>query len=459
MTSTSGDWSPQFPLFRSTDLQHWTRAGAIFPHQPEWAAGSFWAPELVIDHGEILVYYVGRKRGGPLCVAVGTALAPAGPWTDQGPIVCEPDGSIDPAFARDETGKPFLIWKEDGNSERRPTPIWAQPLNEDLLHLAGDKTRVLVNEPESWEGGVVEAPYILRHDGRFYMFYAGNACCGTACNYAEGVARADHLLGPWTKDPAKPIVRPNGTWKCPGHGSAVSSLMGRDYFLYHAYPNSGSIYLGRESVLDEVTWGDDGWPQINHGLGPGEAGRDSTSAVIRDNFETSVSRLGWRWPVNHEPRMVVGGGRLSLWVGMDSLESYLALPTQSSSYVAEVTVDGNGDAFGSIAVIGNANHATGLARRRSNLELWSKEEPGDRKITWHAEVPANATVTLRVNAGNGGKQLAYSYSTDRVNWTQAGDTIDVSGLPQWDQGLAVGLAADGVQGTRANFHGFSMHSK
>ena len=66
MTSTSGDWSPQFPLFRSPDLKHWTPAGSVFPQQPKWATGSFWAPELVYDHGRILVFYVGRKRAGPV---------------------------------------------------------------------------------------------------------------------------------------------------------------------------------------------------------------------------------------------------------------------------------------------------------------------------------------------------------------------------------------------------------
>jgi len=127
-TSTSGDWAPEFALYRSTDLHHWTAAGAVFPHTPAWAQGSFWAPELVSDGGRVLVYYVARKRGGPLCVAVATAANPAGPYEDHGPILCEADGSIDPAFVRDEMGKPFLIWKEDGNSQGKPTPIWAQPL-------------------------------------------------------------------------------------------------------------------------------------------------------------------------------------------------------------------------------------------------------------------------------------------------------------------------------------------
>jgi xylan 1,4-beta-xylosidase len=35
MASTSGDWAPEFPLYRSTDLRHWTATGAVFPQTPE----------------------------------------------------------------------------------------------------------------------------------------------------------------------------------------------------------------------------------------------------------------------------------------------------------------------------------------------------------------------------------------------------------------------------------------
>jgi xylan 1,4-beta-xylosidase len=267
-TNTSGERSPQFPLFRSRDLVHWSAAGAVFQEKPRWAKGSFWAPELIADKGRYLVYYAARKIDGPLCVAVATASAPQGPYLDRGPLVCQDDGSIDAAFIRDEKGSPYLIWKEDGNSIHRPTPIWAQPLSDDLVHLKGNKTLLIINEPSSWEGGVVEGPYILRHKERFYLFYAGNACCGVDCHYAEGVARADRLLGPWEKDPANPIIAHNDEWKCPGHGSIVQDREGRDYLLYHAYPQKGSVNIGREGLLDRILWGADGWPTVNGGRGP-----------------------------------------------------------------------------------------------------------------------------------------------------------------------------------------------
>ena len=186
-------------------------------------------------------------------------------------------------MARDEKGHPFLLWKEDGNSIGKPTPIWAQPLADDLIHSPELRHSSSVNDPATWEGGVVEAPYIMRHDRALLSFYAGNACCGTACHYAEGVARADHLLGPWMKDPANPIIRPNSNWKCPGHGTAVETASGKDYFIYHAYPATGTIYLGRESVLDRITWFN-GWPVINGGAGP-------SGGTTEPNMKQPTSRI------------------------------------------------------------------------------------------------------------------------------------------------------------------------
>ena len=456
-SSTSGDWSPQFPLFRSTDLKHWTAAGAIFAHQPVWATGSFWAPELVYDRGNILVYYVGRKRNGPLCVAVATAPHPAGPYTDHGPLECQVDGSIDPAFARDERGKPFLIWKEDGNSVHQPTPLWAQPLAPDLLHLNGEKVQLLVNQPDGWEGGVVEAPFVLRHDGHFYLFYAGNACCGVTCNYAEGVARADHLLGPYEKDPANPILHANATWKCPGHGSAVTTPAGKDYFIYHAYPAAGSIYLGRESVLDRIDWPSGGWPTINGGRGPGEAPTKSVAAVV-DDFRGPGLNAAWQWPVNQEPKFQVASDSLILTVGQQSMEDYVARALTASDYVSSILVEPEGKGLGSLTVIGNAEHASGLGRVGPALELWKKEGPGRRIQLWHGEVNASAEVHVRVLATEGGKRLTYSYSSDDIHWIQAGDSIDVSGLPQWDQGLRVGLDVQGSAGSSATFRNFNLRA-
>jgi len=454
MTSTSGGWAPQFVIYRSPDLRRWTATGAVFPHTPAWATGDFWAPEMVADRGRVLVYYVARKRGGPLCIAAATAAAPQGPFVDHGPLLCQPDGSIDPSFVRDENGKPFLIWKEDGNSIGKPTPIYAQPLTDDLLHLTGEKTQLITNDPGTWEGGVVEAPYVLRHGGRFYLLYAGNACCGLQCNYAEGVARADHLFGPWEKDPANPFIRANGNWKCPGHGTAVQTSHHEDYFLYHAYPVNGTVYLGRESVLDRITWNPNGWPEVNAGRGPGGTVASPTPVAFSDEFSSGHLDPEWRWPIGGEPDAKVSGSRLTLTVPGPRDHVFIARSPLSAAYTASVNVLPGASAAPALAVIGNAENECMLLLQGRHLEL-RRLAKDDKHVLWRSDdLPPNP-VWLRFQVDKQ-TRATFSYSLDRKNWISAGSPVTLVGLPPWDQGLRVGLVAVGAPGSSASFAHFLL---
>jgi xylan 1,4-beta-xylosidase len=485
-SATSGEWSPQFPLFRSTDLVHWEPEGAIFYEQPTWAEGSFWAPELVHDEtsGRFLAWYVARKRGGPLCVAVASAPAPGGPYTDHGPLICQEDGSIDPCFARDEHGEPYLIWKEDGNSVGRHTPIWAQALSDDLLHVKGEKTQLITND-QPWEAGVVEGEYIMRHldaDGilRFYMFYAGNSCCGLQCEYAEGVARSEKLLGPWEKCPRNPLISANDHWRCPGHGTVVHTAGTKnkpeqDYLLYHAYPSGGTIYIGREAVLDEISWptetvdGVPGWPSINAGAGPGEP----APAPLIDFFDDfSTVRLGhpWQWPVNTRPQVSAGRGWLHLGIQTESplsdrpVESaILAVPRPGSlHYQATVTLRRphlpNDRLWAGLSVIGDPFNTVGLGLRGTNLILWERRGATQREIT---RIPAPEAPHLILRSASFGAEhhLHFSYSTDGETFHNIGEAYDASDLPAWDRGLRIGLMLEGPQGSSAGFAHFVLRAQ
>jgi beta-xylosidase len=336
-----------------------------------------------------------------------------------------------------------------------PTIIWAQPLAPDLLHVVGEKIQLLVNDPASWEGGVVEAPYIMRHADRFYLFYAGNACCGVDCNYAEGVARADHLLGPWIRDPANPIIRPNAVWRCPGHGTAVETPAGKDFFIYHAYPVAGNVYLGRESVLDSITWTSDGWPVINGGRGPGAGRHMATDSMqFSDEFEGSSLNLEWKWPVGHAPEFRVSGGMLTLDAAPKGKPVFIARSPLSAAYTAVVGVLTSGTASGGIAIIGDAQNAVGLSRRADHLEVWRIDKSG-RHIEWSGDAPVDKLVWLRVTT-SAREETGFSFSTDRKAWSNADGSLSLSGLLPWDQGLRVGLVVDGTAGTQARFVHFSV---
>ena len=456
-TSTSSEWLPAFPLFRSTDLKTWKQTGAVFVDQPTWAVGSFWAPEITGDHGNFLVYYTARKRKGPLCVAVATSSTPQGPYVDHGPLVCQEDGSIDPSFVRDERNVPYLIWKEDGNSQGKPTPIWAQQLTPDLVHLTGEK-HLLLAQAETWEGSVIEAPYIFRHSGKFYLFYAGNACCGVDCHYAEGVARADQLLGTWQRDPQNPIIRANANWKCPGHGTAVHCNSGNDYFLYHAYPIKGSIYLGRESLLDQIVW-KEGWPVIDHGAGPdGEV--SNPAKAIHETFHSASLAPEWQWPVNSHPSIAIDNGTLILTVQDSPNINLVARPIPSSDFRASVeiktgAIGEHSSASASLVLWGDGRAAVGLSVHGDHLELWARDKIGT-EVLWTGQRTETPKITLAMSAELPGK-IQFSYETKEGAWESAGPALDPTRLPIWDRGLRIGLFAEGQPHQRAIFSDFQIH--
>ena len=184
-TATTSEWAPLFPILKSRDLVTWEHVGNIFEKRPDWSVGNYWAPEIAEHKGTYFIYYVGRKKGGPLSLAVATAPHPTGPWTDHGPMIGQEAGSIDAVPISDENGDRYLIWKEDGNSRKRPTPLWIQKLSDDGTKLVGEMKEIMRNDAV-WERNLVEGPFVLRRNDWYYMFYSGNACCGRGCNYAPG---------------------------------------------------------------------------------------------------------------------------------------------------------------------------------------------------------------------------------------------------------------------------------
>ena len=123
-TATSSEWAPHFPILHSRDLVNWEVKGYVFQEMPKWAKANFWAPEIAEDNGKYFIYYTAREiASNRLAVAVATANHPAGPWTDHGPMIAQEAGSIDGVPFTDAKGVRWLVWKEDGNSKKLPTPL------------------------------------------------------------------------------------------------------------------------------------------------------------------------------------------------------------------------------------------------------------------------------------------------------------------------------------------------
>lgn len=259
-----------YPIEMSTrSLTSWTRVGYIFPrgNEPQWAAGqSFWAPEVHRVNDKYIAYFTTREKDTNRFV-VGAAVAdePEGPFKDIGqPIVRnETVGLIDVNYFQDSnTGKKYILWKEDQNDfdPPRPTPIIIQELKADGMTVTGEPKELIRND-RPWEGVLVEAPTLIYHEGWYYLFYSGNIFA--VDEYAVGVARSRDVWGPYEKF-TEPIMAQDKDFSGPGHQFVIQDKEGRWHMFYHARMKAvenSSRYL----MHDFIRFGDDGWPRVNDG--------------------------------------------------------------------------------------------------------------------------------------------------------------------------------------------------
>ncbi|RIQ11052.1 glycoside hydrolase family 43 [Jiangella rhizosphaerae] len=249
------------PVMTSPDLVSWEPAGDAMPVLAPWVTGGrTWAPEIAV-HGPdryVLYYTALGTASGRQCVGRAVASSPSGPFVDDSPepLICQAGegGSIDASPFTDADGTRYLLWKNDGNAIGVDTWIYAQPLSEDGLSLAGEPVR-LIKQDQPWEGSLVEAPFLWLRDGRYYLFYSANAYDSAA--YAVGYAVCEGPLGPCTKPSAEPVLASTDDAAGPGHCVLVEKD-GRTWMVHHAWPpdSVGSALPGRTMWLTEVTWSD-----------------------------------------------------------------------------------------------------------------------------------------------------------------------------------------------------------
>ncbi|MFC7669941.1 family 43 glycosylhydrolase [Hymenobacter humi] len=464
-SATSSNWGPAFPLLKSDNLTSWQLVGHVFPDKlPAWADYYFWAPEITQEGNKTYVFYTAHKKGGNLAVGVASADRPEGPYRDHGPLVSQAAGSIDGFPMRDEKGQLCLIWKEDGNSVNQPTPIWAQPLNETRTSLTGEKKELFRNT-KAWEGNLVEGVSMVRYGDYFYAFYAANGCCGPACTYGTGVARAKRLLGPWEKSPRNPILTATEAWRCPGHGTVTQGFDGRWFLLHHAYAAGSFENVGRQGVLTEFAWTAEGWPSfVAQPSAP--APNPAATQPVADEFTGAKLGLDWQWPIEDKPQYALRGGRLRLTAHPHKGGAALGRHTLTGNYTASTTLLMPAalptSATAGIAAHGDPKNMLALTAGGGKLQLWERRD-GQQKVLAETALPATAAkaVQMRMQV-SGGNSYRFAYSTDGTTWTNplANDgAISGQFLPPWDRGVRVGVLAQGPTSVTASFERFALSSQ
>jgi arabinan endo-1,5-alpha-L-arabinosidase len=211
---------------------------------PQWAAGSFWSPDLERVDGHYLLYFSATRKGDSRhCIGVAISDTPDGGFHDVGqPLVSdEPAGAIDPGLLRAH-GALYLLYKIDGNAHRDPAIIYGRALDESGLS-AGHRKLLLRSRSRGWEEGVVEGPTAVRLRNTTYLLYSGGIY--TSAGYAEGEAvRHGKPLGRYQRIADQPVLRGGKYWVGTGGGSIVRDG-GRLLLAYNAFPAHDRLHRRR----------------------------------------------------------------------------------------------------------------------------------------------------------------------------------------------------------------------
>jgi len=279
-TLREGKWI-NIQLARSADLINWDLLGDALPEKPDWAQETqdFWAPSVIFDGSTYFMYYsatpdICHVHEAGHALAVATSSSPAGPFIDMGMPLLLGAGFeyIDPmAFDDPSTGKHLLYW---GSGFQ---PIKVQELAADRMSFVPESKQIDLIWPNGREGAfprLVEASWVLLHDGFYYLFYSGDNCCGPDAEYGVMVARSQSATGPFeTLEQAKGVpnslmLERNERWLAPGHNCLVTDKDGQVWMIYHAVDverprqrQQDEINSRRVLMIDKIDWRD-GWPWI-----------------------------------------------------------------------------------------------------------------------------------------------------------------------------------------------------
>jgi arabinan endo-1,5-alpha-L-arabinosidase len=112
----------------------------------------------------------------------------------------------------------------------------------------------------------IEAPFIVRHEGYYYLFVSFDLCCrGTKSNYKTMVGRSPEVMGPYMDATGRPMLQGGGTlllsgnqrWVGPG-GESILRDKDQDIMVFHAYDAKN----GRPSLqISSIAW-TSGWPRV-----------------------------------------------------------------------------------------------------------------------------------------------------------------------------------------------------
>lgn len=273
----------------SKDMQSWKDEPPVFERAPEWTfaavpgfKGHIWAPDIS-EHGGTYYLYYAISLGGKITSAIGVATngtldrsSPDFGWVDRGMViqsVLNRDlwNAIDAQLVLDEHATPWLVFGSfwSGLKLVKLQPDFLRVAEPQEWYAVAKRERSVLRADVDPEPAAIEAPFIFRKGGYYYLFVSWDYCCrGARSDYKIVVGRSRDVKGPYLDRQGKSLAQGGGTlllagnsrWPGVGHNSAYT-FGGQDYLVFHAYDARD----GGKSKLKilEMKWDAVGWPVVD----------------------------------------------------------------------------------------------------------------------------------------------------------------------------------------------------
>lgn len=195
----------------------------------------FWAPEVYRVGDKYLMYYSSEEH---ICVAEGDS--PLGPFRQKVQKPMREAKGIDNSLFIDKDGKPYLFWV---NFTESGLQSWVAELEEDCSTIIEGSEKLCIATSQEWEKvwpSVNEGPFVLEHEGYYYLTYSANSY--ESPNYGLGYAVAEHPAGPWVKYEGNPIFQFAGGLEGVGHHAYFIDRKGNRRIAFHSHCEPGKIH-------------------------------------------------------------------------------------------------------------------------------------------------------------------------------------------------------------------------
>jgi xylan 1,4-beta-xylosidase len=277
IATSTFEWFPGVQIHHSRDLANWRLAGRPLKRASQLDmrgdpdSCGVWAPDISHDGERFWLIYTDVKRYGRTTMggASGASLRDFhnylvtcdtvdGDWSD--PVHLNSSG-FDPGLFHDDDGRKYLVnqlW-DHRPGRNRFAGIVLQEYSPEEQRLIGERTNIFPGTAL----GLTEAPHLYKRNGFYYLIVAEG---GTGWNHAVTMARSRDLRGPYELHPDTYILssrtRPDAPLQRAGHADLVETPDGRTFMAYlcgRPLPNRGRCVLGRETAIQPMHWGENGW--------------------------------------------------------------------------------------------------------------------------------------------------------------------------------------------------------